>query len=109
MGFVQRGWGHLPVSELSALVGHYHSRDAFRHSATSALKLIFEMDAQRRREELRRLVAPPGYVTYSTPSRVNLFWWKWDGQEDTYPVFARDIRDFGWDRALERVPGVVIH
>ncbi|HTW90354.1 MAG TPA: hypothetical protein VMH22_01415 [bacterium] len=58
---------------------------------------------------MRRLVAPPGYVTYSTPSRVNLFWWKWDGQEDTYPVFARDIRDFGWDRALERVPGVVIH
>jgi len=65
------------------------------------------MGERRRQEELRRLFAPCGLVTYSEGVR-DLFWWKWNGRVDTHPVFARDIRDFGWDRALERVPGVVV-
>ncbi len=80
-----------------------------RHSPSldSAVRLIIAMGERRRQEELRRLFAPCGLVTYSEGVR-DLFWWKWNGRVDTHPVFARDIRDFGWDRALERVPGVVV-
>jgi len=78
----------------------------------AAVKLAIEMDAQRRREELKRLFAPRlRWVSYPGPGIDPFwrnFWWMYYDQEDIRPVFARDIRAFGWDRALERVPGVVV-
>jgi hypothetical protein len=76
-----------------------------------AIKLIIEMDAQRRRKELRRLFGARELVTTCGGVGIDPFWanfWWMYCQEDIRPVLARDIRDFGWDRTLDRVPGVVI-
>ena len=77
-----------------------------RFSTARAVRLALEMDAQRRRAELRRLFAPRRVVIAGgghiipPPPLVR--------RTDHYYLDPQDIADFGWDHTLGKVPGVVV-
>jgi hypothetical protein len=75
--------------------------------AHRALVLILEMSAQRDRELLRRSLdwtCNASRIIGASPYHINNLGWP-EGRPRR--VSQRDIRAFGWDYALDRVPGIV--
>ena len=80
-----------------------------RLSTSAAVQLMLEMDAQRQRGLLKyRLswMAPTLYINGVHCYRITTRWW--DAGVTRHGVSQRDIRAFGWDYALSRVPSIVI-
>jgi hypothetical protein len=77
--------------------------------AAAAASLTLEMDAQRQRELLKHRVSWMGPMLYINEVDAWRLGGRWQaGGLPSHRVSQRDIRAFGWEQALGRVPGVVI-
>ncbi len=85
--------------------------DAPRTSTSAAVRLIMEMDAQRQRDALMRLLddlCRPAPDFEGLPHRKSLGSCCETDGESRWSVSKRDTGSAGWEHVLGRIPGIVV-